>query len=474
MTLRYRIATFWILLTLLPQPMAAERPNFLLLLLDDAGWTDAGCYGSRIETPHLDRLAREGMRFSDCHSAAPNCSPSRAGLLTGRIPARTGIYSYLPAGHVMHLRESEVTVAELLQARGYQTGLFGKWHLSRLNSAQPDPGDQGFDHWFATDNNASPSHLDPRNFIENGTPAGPLEGYSCQLVADRAIDWLEGCSSARPFFLCVWFHEPHTPIASPPELVRKYRERHPEMSRKEATYHANVENADRAIGRILDHLDSSGRSGNTLVFATSDNGPLGAFSSRGLRGRKSHVWEGGHRVPGLFRWPGRIPPGTTSAVPVSGIDYLPTVCESAGIESPPDRVIDGVSLIPLLSGHPEDFHREDPLYWFFYRVTPSLALREGKWSLIADTDDAERPKAHQMLREDMPLIRSGRPVRIRLYDLEGDPLQQTDLAATRPGVLRRLAELLENRHAGIVEEGHQWDIPADYNADARRRLWSTE
>ncbi|MEL6108192.1 MAG: sulfatase-like hydrolase/transferase, partial [Planctomycetota bacterium] len=263
----------------------SERPHVMLILLDDSGWTDFGCYGSRIETPNIDRFADESMRFTDCHSAAPNCSPSRCGLLTGRTPSRAGIYSYLPPGHVMHLRDEEVTIAELLRAAGYRTGHFGKWHLSRLMSDQPQPSDQGFDESLGTDNNASPSHLNPKNFVRNGKAVGKTEGYSCQLVVDATLQWLGKTvrSEAAPTFSCVWFHEPHTPIASPPDLVAKYIGRDEGLKKKHAEYYANIENVDRAVGRLLAGLEKLEIADDTLIFLTSDNGPLNEFSKQGLR-----------------------------------------------------------------------------------------------------------------------------------------------------------------------------------------------
>ncbi len=456
---------------------AKEKPNFLLILLDDAGWTDLGCYGSQIQTPHIDQLAAEGIRFTDCHSAAPNCSPSRAGLLTGRIPARSGIYSYLPENHLMHLRREEVTLAELLEAAGYRTGHFGKWHLSRLQSEQPSPADQGFDYSLGTDNNAAPKHLNPVNFIRNGVPVGKLEGYSCQIVVDETISWLRRIAAEspnKPFFACVWFHEPHSPIASPPALVKKYQELYPNLNRKKAAYHANIENADRAVGRLLAHLEQASIAEDTVVFLTSDNGPLNDFSRAGLRGRKSAVWEGGHRVPGIFRWPDKIKPGTESSVPVSGIDYLPTVCNIAGLQLPQNRAIDGVSILPLLAGKPETFQRDQPLYWFFYRLNPALAIRVGQWSLIADSNDAQRPKTHPLIREDMPHIKASQPVAFQLFDLNTDLRQQRNLAPAKPALLKTLKEQLIRKHAEVIREGHYWDVPAEYRSAGKRRLWTAE
>lgn len=469
-----------LLFAMLNCAQAAERPNFLLILLDDAGWTDLQCFGSRIQTPNIDRLADQGMRFTDCHSAAPNCSPSRAGLLTGRTPSRVGIYSYLPASHVMHLRGEEITVAEALKTQGYRTGHFGKWHLSRLESDQPGPQQQGFDYSLGTDNNASPSHLNPVNFVRNGMPIGEQQGYSCQIVVDEFLGWLEGNQSVAkdaavdPFFACVWFHEPHSPIASPPELVEKYRKLYPELNKKAATYHANVENVDRAMGRLLARLDELELADDTMVFFTSDNGPLNRFSRVGLRGQKSHVWEGGHRVPGIFRWPGHIKAGSECAVPISGVDYLPTVCDVAKISPPQDRHLDGQSIVALLRGQPELFRRKQPLYWFFYRLNPGLAIRDGQWSLVSHTNDAHRPKAHQLIREDMAKIKASKPIDFQLFDLSSDLRQQEDLSSTQPDELDRLKSAMEQLHAGVLAEGHSWDIPEDYGANKKRKIWKSE
>ena len=453
------------------------RPDILLILLDDSGWTDFGCYGSEIETRNIDRLAEEGMRFTDCHSAAPNCSPSRAGLLTGRTPSRVGIYSYLPSKHVMHLREQEVTVAELLRDAGYRTGHFGKWHLTRLQQSQPQPSDHGFDYSLGTDNNASPSHHNPKNFVRNGESVGEMKGYSCQLVVDEALGWLTKAKQddpQRPTFTCVWFHEPHTPIASPPELVKKYQSIYPEYSKKQATYYANIENVDRAVGKLMRGLRSLRMDESTLIFLTSDNGPLGDHSKVGLRGRKSHVWEGGHRVPGIFRWPGKIAAGTVCKEPICGVDFLPTACEIAGVDPPGDRVLDGTSVWPLLQGRTADFTRRHPLYWFFYRLTPAIAMRNGDWVLIADTDDAQRPKAHPLLREDIPKIKESRPNRFELYHLGEDLAQRTDVADEHPDILARMKRQLTAFHGQVIAEGPAWEIPADYGATSKKKIWTSD
>lgn len=461
-----------------PSP-AAEQPNVLFVLLDDAGWTDLGSFGGRMLTPNLDRLGKQGMRFTDAHSPAPNCSPSRAGILTGRIPARTGIYSYLPNAHPMHLRDEEITVAELAGQAGYRTGHFGKWHLSDLdNGAQPGPLDQGFEYSLATTNNAAPSHHNPVNFRRNGKPVGKLEGYSCQIVVDEAINWLDeigaGEKDAAPFLACIWFHEPHTPIASPPELIDACLKRHPDLNRREAEYLANIENVDYAVGRLNAWLEQRGLAQNTVVWFTSDNGPLNKFSKGDLRGFKSNVWEGGHRVPAIIRWPGRIEPGSVCDVPVSGVDFLPTCCELAGIPVPTDRVLDGASQIPLWLGRPDDFTRPTPLYWYFYRLNPSIALRDGKWAMVATTDDAKRPKAHQLLREDMPFVLKSKPVQWELYDLSRDRGQRKNLADEEPQELQRMTRMLDVLHANVLANGVRWEIPDTYGTNANRRIWNSE
>lgn len=484
-SLGYLFFVLFLLFSPCPDDAAASdsakgaRPNVLFVLLDDAGWTDLGSFGGRMLTPHLDQLGRQGMRFTDAHSPAPNCSPSRAGILTGRIPARAGIYSYLPTAHPMHLRAEEVTVAELARQAGYRTGHFGKWHLSDLdNDAQPGPLDQGFETSLATTNNAAPSHHNPVNFRRNGKSVGRMEGYSCQIVVDEAIDWLDKIGAdetdAAPFFACIWFHEPHTPIASPAELIDACLERHPELNRREAEYLANIENVDRAIGRLDAWLEQRGLAQNTVIWLTSDNGPLNKFSKGDLRGFKSHVWEGGHRVPAMIRWPERIKPDSICEVPVSGIDLLPSFCELAGLAVPADRVIDGASQIPLWLGSPDDFTRPTPLYWYFYRLNPSIALRDGNWAIVATTDDAQRPKAHPLLREDMPFVLESKPIKWELYDLSRDRGQRLDLAAEQPETLARMKQQLAELHADVLSDAVRWEIPTAYGNSAERRVWNSD
>jgi len=369
---------------------AQKRTNFLVILCDDLGYGDLACYGHpTIQTPALDRLAAEGIRLTDCYAAAPVCSPSRAGLLTGRNPNRFGVYDWIPARHPMHLGRGEITIAQLLQRAGYATGHFGKWHCNgQFNSPQqPQPGDQGFEYWFSTQNNAGPSHRNPANFVRNGRPVGPTEGYSCQVVAEEAIRWLRARRpEGKPFFAFVCFHETHEPVASPPDLVARYPQA---KNENQAIYFANVTNVDRAVARLLATLDELGEAANTFVLFTSDNGPetlqryptgIHSYGSPGpLRGMKLHIYDGGIRVPGIIRWPGHTRPGQVVSEPVCSLDLLPTFCAIAGIEPPHDRRLDGANLLPIFDGRP--VRRETPLFWFYFLAIskPKAALREGDW-----------------------------------------------------------------------------------------------
>jgi arylsulfatase A len=315
-----------------------SRPNILLVVADDLGYGDLGCYGHpEIKTPHLDQLAREGRKLTACYSAAANCSPARAALMTGRTPYRVGIYNQLAFLTPLPLRTSEITIASLLRKAGYATAQVGKWHLNGFFNlpGQPQPNDHGFDHWFAVQKNALPNHRNPYTFVRNGIPQGPIEGYSGPIVAGEAVAWLTSArDKSKPFFLYVTFNEPHEPIATDPRHEAHYRTRHPDDPSRVA-YYGNVTQMDAALGRILQALESEGLTGNTLVWFTSDNGPArtrwhAAGSTGGFREFKGHLSEGGIRVPGFLRWPGRIRSGSTGDAPLSGEAVRPTLGAGPG------------------------------------------------------------------------------------------------------------------------------------------------
>ena len=451
---------------------AAERPNFLVILCDDLGYGDLGCYGHPlIKTPHLDKLAAQGARLTDCYSAAPVCSASRAGLLTGRTPSRIGVYDWIPAGHPMHLQRSEITIAALLKQAGYATCHVGKWHCNgKFNQPeQPQPGDQGFDHWFSTQNNAAPSHENPTNFVRNGKPAGPQQGYSCQVVAGEAIEWLrEGRDKSKPFFQFVCFHEPHEPIASPEDLVATY----PEATKEgEALYYANVTNMDRAVGKLMAALDELKLTDNTFVFFSSDNGPetlsryKAAWRSHGspgpLRGMKLHLYDGGIRVAGIMRYPGQVRPGQVVSQPVCSLDLLPTFCELAGISTPANRSLDGASFTAMFSGKPVD--RKVPLYWHYFRSIgePKAAMRVGDWMILGMWDGPELGPGGSLHPGDIEIIKSAKLIDFELYNLASDIGQQHELSEKEPERLKELSALLVKKYTEVQQAGREWNVPAN-------------
>ena len=377
---------------------ATARPNILLVLADDLGYGDLGCYGHpTVRSPNIDRFAREGLRLTDCYSAAPNCSPARAGLMTGRTPTRVGIYNWIPTFCPMHLRKSEVTIASLLREAGYATCQVGKWHLSGAldDASQPQPDAHGFDHWFATQNNALPNHRNPFNFFRNGQRVGQLRGYSAPLVAAEATKWLnEQWDRSKPFFLFACFHEPHEPIATEPQFARHYAATPPSL----APHHGNITQLDAGFGALLKTLDDLKVREDTLIWFTSDNGPaitgIHPHGSAGpLRDKKGYVYEGGIRVPGILQWPDQLPAGSVSQLPVGGVDVLPTLCAVAGIQPPQDRVIDGVNVLDGLRST-DLWQRPKPLYWQFHRARGDVrvALRDGDWKIVAQlTSPIHRP-----------------------------------------------------------------------------------
>ncbi len=423
---------------------AAETPpNIVVVLADDLGWGDLGCYGHPlIKTPNLDRFAQQGLRLTQCYSASAVCSPSRSAILTGRTPYRNGVFTWIPEGRDIHLRRSEITFAKLLHDRGYSTCHVGKWHLNGYfnDPRHPQPNDHGYDWWLATQNNAAPSHKDPVNFVRNGKSVGKLTGFSAPLVVEEGIQWLkEHRKPDRPFLLSVWTHEPHLPIESDPQYQEPYREL-PNADQRQ--HHGNVTQLDAAFGRLMTTLDELKLTDNTLVIFTADNGPEGdgtqgrtRGSTGGLRGRKRDVYEGGIRVPGIIRWPGHITPQTTSDVPVIGSDLFVTVCEIAKIPIPADRVIDGGSLLPLFAGKAE-VTRQRPLYWRCPIAIqwPKTAMRIGDWKIVANE----------------PLTR------FELYDLGKDPREQTNLADREPEKLAEMRDALKALNSEIEAEGPDW------------------
>jgi len=314
----------------------------------------------------------------------------------------------------------------------------GKWHLNGYfnSNVHPQPSDHGFDHWMATQNNAAPSHKNPNNFVRNGKEVGILEGYSAPLVVEEGIRWLkEVKNTQKPFFLNVWTHEPHLPIESSPEFMKPYENITDEGIRQ---HHGNITQIDHAFGNLMKALDELGLTDNTFVFFTSDNGPEGngikgrtRGSTGGLRERKRSSHEGGIRVPGITRWPGKIPAGKENQTPVIGSDLFSTILGIMDIPLPDDRTIDGANIMPLFSGRP--ITRNIPLYWrnHLARSEIHVALREGDWKILANTQLEE----------------------FKLYNIAKDWEEKEELSSKFPDKLKSMKSILLSVHNQVEREG---------------------
>ncbi|MGI9244127.1 MAG: sulfatase [Verrucomicrobiales bacterium] len=389
-----------------------EKLNYILFNIDDLGWTDLACFGSRyFETPNIDGLAASGMKFTDAYAACAVCSPTRAALMTGRYPARVGITDWIrarfqggraegenPVEYVggkngrlacppnpFWMEHSELTLAEVLKGAGYATCHIGKWHLG------PDdwyPERQGFDFNFGgCDYGQPPSYFDPYKRKNqagiHGLPAREEGEYLTDREADEAVGFIRR-HREEPFFLYMANYAVHTPIQAKAELTAKYKAK-PKTNQKNAAYAAMVESVDDGVGEILAAIDELGLTERTVVIFTSDNGGLlGPTDNAPLRSGKGFPYEGGIRVPLIVRWPGVTKAGAVSAVPVSSVDYFPTIAASAGVELPDGLVIDGLDLMPVLRGG-EALDRE-AIFWHFphYRgkVIPYSIVRQGDWKLL--------------------------------------------------------------------------------------------
>ena len=428
---------------------AEEKPNIVLILVDDLGWADTGCYGSTYyETPNIDRLAREGMRFTDGYAACAVCSPTRAAVMTGRYPARVGITDWIrarfqggaipvdkrnPAGYEgdktrkllcprnpYWMELDEVTIAEALKPAGYTSCHIGKWHLG-ADDWYPDR--QGFDHNIGgCDFGSPPSYFDPyERKGQEGIPTLPPRKkgeYLTDREADEAVGFVKEHQD-KPFFLYMAHYAVHTPIQGRKDLVEKYKAKTP-TNQKNPTYAAMVESVDHAVGRIMQVLDDAGIADNTIIIFTSDNGGLIPKTDNApLRSGKGYPYEGGIREPVIVRWPKRVRAGSVCPTPVSSIDYFPTLCEAAGVPLPKNRVIDGLSVMPLLEER--GTIERDALFWHFphYRqkdVVPYSIVRAGGWKLIKRYEGK----------------------RFELFNLKDDLSETTDLSERFP---ERVAEL---------------------------------
>ena len=396
-----------------------KRPNFILIMADDLGYGDVGCYGStKIRTPHIDALAARGMRFTDYHSNGAVCSPTRAALLTGRYQQRCGINGVVTAARHRHTGMSldEVTFAEVLKQEDYVTGLFGKWHVGY--SVEFNPIKQGFDEFvgFVSGNVDYQSHVDQEGYADwwQGEILEDEKGYSTDLITRYGEKFIAEHHEA-PFCLYLAHEAPHYPYQGPgdgPERLVGNTKAFKGRSDRPQAYKEMIEAMDAGIGRIVDKVRQTGIEEETLIFFCSDNGPAIHGSSGGLRGKKGTLWEGGHRVPAIACWPGRIKPRSQSDQTIMGMDLLPTMAALAGaaVPSKPDGVdVSGV----MLKGQVLD---ERTLFW---QHGKQKAVRQGRWKLVVDKN-----KTH-------------------LFDLAEDRAEQHDLAAEEEDILAKLIKRLE-------------------------------
>lgn len=465
-------------------------PNIIIFLADDLGYGDLACYGNPIiKTPNIDKLAKEGVRLTDCHSGGTVCSPSRSALLTGRNPYRSGFF-YIQ-GRNAHLKDEEITMAEMLREQGYETSFWGKWHLSALEKNkrdEPGPGDQGFDYWMGTTLNAFAGPENVKKFILNGEPLGEIEGWYCDVIVDRASDWLKNKrDEEKPFFMYVSSHEPHTPLAPPERFSEIYdnpnvheleqnigygQVARPEkdISAHKKEYYGTVQQLDNAFGRLMTTLEQLGLKENTLVIFTSDNGPetpvtleesLGnwedpirdfCFGTPGvLRGMKRFPYEGGHRVPGIVRYPGIIPAGIESDVLFNGTDLLPTLAGLTQASIPTDRPIDGINAFAAFLN--KEVKRDVSSIWFYpnhedtYFRMPQVSMRKNNFTLIGWLPE----KIDSLNLEEW--MATNDPQQFELYDLSLDLAQMHDIAKQKPKVVTSMRKEMITLWREMRDEG---------------------
>ncbi len=447
------------------QASPPKRPNILLVMSDDQGWGDVGYNGHpHLRTPHLDAAAASGLRLDRFYAAAPSCSPTRASVLTGRHPNRMGVFSW---GHP--LRPQEQTLAEILRREGYATGHFGKWHLGSVRADSPvSPGAKGFERWIAASNFFD---LNPE-LSDQGKPS-KFKGEGSLVVADLALDWIQGrVGSEAPFFATVWFGSPHFPHHAAPEFAALYADR----PKKEREYLGEISGLDAAFGRLRDGLAELGLRDDTLVWFCSDNGAMPVGDTGDSRGGKHLLYEGGLRVPAFIEWPSGIPAARATPVRCGTVDILPTVLEAAGAAGTEGRVLDGISLMPLLRGEMEV--RPAPLGFWNAGVPGHFTNPAGVVSKVLPVnEDWSDNKVERVTRRvekipkrmfpenvyaghaawisgDWKLHRisptNGEKVRWMLHNLANDPRETRDVSKAHPELVSELSVELEKWLSSVV------------------------
>ena len=420
-------------------------PNIVFIYIDDMGWRDVGFMGSQYyETPNIDRLAGQGMVFTNAYSNAPNCAPARACLLSGQYGPRHGVYTVnnsdrgpsrhrklIPIENTTDLHSKVVTIAEAIKPAGYVSASMGKWHLG--TDPHVGPKGQGFD---VNIGGFSAGHPPKGYFVPYGNPElpdGPPGEYLTDRLTDEALKFIE-TNKNKPFFLYLPHYAVHTPLHAKQELIEKYKKKPGSRGHNNPKYAAMIESTDQGVGRIMDKLDELNLTNDTVVFFFSDNGGVRTITSNApLRGGKGMLYEGGIREPMCVRWSGVVKPGTSCETPIIGIDFFPTLLEIAGVRKPRGKLLDGKSIMPLLKGG-KRLNRK-ALYWHFpaylqgraegardpfFRTRPGGAIRAGDWKLIEYFEDGA----------------------LELYNLKEDIGERMNLAKVKPEKTRELHKLM--------------------------------
>ena len=428
---------------------AAERPaNVVFILADDLGYTDVACFGSKYyESPNIDRMADQGMRFTNGYTCGPNCQPTRAALMSGQYGPRTGIYTVggierfnwqsrplRPVDNIQQLPLPIPTIAQTLKSAGYQTGMFGKWHLGQ--AGEYHPSQRGFDEAIVSMGQHFNFNTTPRVEYPEGT-------YLADFLTNKAVDFIQRHRD-QSFFLYLPHFGVHSPHEAKADLIARFKNKPGAGGHDDPTYAAMIASVDESVGRVLKTLDDLQLSQNTLVIFSSDNGGVGGYDREGLnrsggitdnvplRGGKGMLYEGGVRVPYVFRWPGRIAAKTTCEEPINSVDLYPTLLEVTGVKPPAGHPLDGTSYVKLLDNGGQPGGTRPPLYWHFpgylgagegtWRTTPAGSIRTGNWKLIEFFEDN----------------------RLELYNLHDDLSETNNLAASMPEKAREL-------HSQLVE-----------------------
>ena len=451
------------------KPMEGSRPNIILMMTDDLGWGDVRCFNpdSPIKTPQLDAMAAAGMQFNRFYASSPVCSPTRGSCLTGRHPFRYGIYF----ANTGHMKSEELTLAELLQTQGYRTGHFGKWHLGTLTTEMRDanrgrpgntkdfrpPWQHGFETCFSTESKvptwdpmlqpASGADHKGWNFIEDKSQAVPfgthywnekgevvrdnLEGDDSRVIMDRVVPFVEkAAKDGKPFFAVVWFHTPHLPVVAGPEYAAMYSQ----YDDYKKNYYGCVTAMDEQVGRLRAALKEAGVSDNTMLWFGSDNGAVSPGHAPGscgpFRDGKRSLYEGGVRVSGLLEWPVRVTADAKTEFPAVTSDYLPTILDALNIEYVGERPLDGISLLPVLTG--EKTEREKPIG---FESQKQLAWNTQQYKLYSK--DAGKTW--------------------ELYDLLNDPSEKNNIAAAHPEKVAEMSKQLSAWRESCVQSDQGGD-----------------